>query len=407
MSQTRTSAAGALEGLRVLDLSRVVAGPLCASLLGDLGADVIKVEGPQNPDETRGWHPPDVGGLSVYFATVNRSKRAITVDLKSAAGKRVILDLVRDSDVVIENFTTGTLSRLGLDYDELKRVNPRVILCSITGFGQTGPDRDQAGYDFIAQAMTGFVKMNGTPGGEGTKAPIALADLQAGLHATISVLAALRARDRTGEGQHCDISLLDSMAFSLLNLGTTYLNTDKVPPRYGNQHQTLVPYQSFATQDHDVIVAVGNDAQFARLCTTLGCSELSEDRRYRSASSRIVHRESLIPRIQSELLAWHSAELLRQLRLANVPCGPVNGIDDLFDEPQVAARKIVRTVPHPSAPALKLLAAPFGLTGTPVEISLTPPGFSEHTEDVLAEIGYSPAEIAQLRAVGVIAPTSP
>ncbi|GAA1319372.1 CaiB/BaiF CoA transferase family protein [Leucobacter albus] len=395
---------GALTGVRVLDLSRVVAGPLCASLLGDLGADVIKVEGPLNPDETRSWHPPEVSGIGVYFATVNRSKRAISVDLKTESGREIIRNLVRTSDVVIENFTTGTLERLGLDYPELRRINPRVILCSITGFGQTGPARAEPGYDFIAQAMTGFVAMNGAPGDEGTKAPIALADLQTGLHALISVLAALQARNQTGEGQHCDISLLDSMTFSLLNLATTFLNTGDVPPRYGNQHQTLVPYQNFATHDGEIVIAVGNDAQFARLCEVLERPELAVNDRFRTASARIRNREDLISLLQAELRVWHTAKLLEQLRQARVPSGPLNSIEDLFAEPQVAARDLVRTVEQPSAPPLKLIAAPFGLSGTPTRISLAPPMFSEHTDAVLEELGYDPGRRARLRAEGAIGP---
>lgn len=398
-------AQGALQGIRVLDLSRVVAGPLCASMLGDLGADVIKVEGPRNPDETRSWRPPEIGDMGVYFATVNRSKRAITVDLKAPQGIAVIRDLVRMSDVVIENFTTGTLDRLGLGYEALRTLNSRIILCSITGFGQTGPSQAQGGYDFIAQAMTGFVSMNGAPGDEGTKAPIALADLQAGMHATISVLAALQAREQTGEGQHCDISLLDSMAFSLLNLGTTYLNTGVVPPRYGNQHQTLVPYQSFATKDRDIIIAVGNDEQFARLCAVLECSEFAKDERYHDASSRIGHRKSLVCALQKRLRSWSAADILARLRSARVPCGPVNTVDQLFEEPQVAARGIVETVHRQGSPDLKLLAAPFGLRGTPVRISSGPPQFSEHTDAVLRELGYPDTAIDMLRSTGVIAPT--
>ncbi len=394
--------AGALAGVRVLDLSRVVAGPLCASLLGDLGADVIKVEGPNNPDETRGWLPPDVAGVGLYFASANRSKRAIAVDMKSPSGKAVILELVKSSDIVIENFTTGTLDRMGLGYTDLRAVNSQIILCSITGFGQTGPAHNEPGYDFIAQAMSGFVAMNGAPDSEGTKAPIALADLQAGLHATISILAALQARAATGRGQHCDISLLDSMTFSLLNLATTYLNTGEVPPRYGNEHQTLVPYQRFNTLDDSVIIAVGNDAQFARLCETLGCAELASDSRFNTASHRIRQRQELIPMLQTKLMRWPSAQLLASLREARVPCGPVNSVAQLFDEPQVRSRELVERVTAPGHPPLKLIASPLGLGDTPATISLPPPYFSEHTEEVLSELGYTPDAIDALRADGVI-----
>ncbi|UTX51818.1 CaiB/BaiF CoA transferase family protein [Leucobacter aridicollis] len=396
---------GALAGIKVLDLSRVVAGPLCASLLGDLGADVIKVEGPNNRDETRGWLPPDVDGVGLYFASANRSKRAIAVDIKEPEGRTLILELAEQADIVIENFTTGTLDRLELGYQQLSAINAGIILCSITGFGQTGPARNEPGYDFIAQAMSGFVSMNGAPDAEGTKTPIAFADLQAGLHATISVLAALHARATTGRGQHCDISLLDSMSFSLLNLATTYLNTGEVPPRYGNEHQTLVPYQRFDTLDDSVIIAVGNDAQFTRLCEALGDAELARDSRFLTASQRISHRDQLIPVLQAQLLRWQSADLLTALREARVPCGPVNTVAQHFGDPQVTARGLVRSVSAPGHVSLKLLNSPLGLGDTPTRITLPPPHFSEHTDEVLAGLGYSPSAIRNLRDKGVIPST--
>lgn len=401
MSATPT----ALAGIRVLDLSRVVAGPLCASLLGDLGAEVTKVEGPTHPDETRGWFPPDVSEVGVYFATVNRNKRAITVDLKTDAGRDIIRALVRQSDVIVENFTAGTLDRLGLGYAELRRINPGVVLCSITGFGQTGPDREQPGYDVLAQAMSGFSSMNGAPESEPTKAPIALADMLTGLHATIAIQAALRAREQTGVGQQLDLSLLDSMVFSLLNLGTTYLNTGEVPPRYGNQHQTLVPYQRFETRDHDIVVAVGNDAQFVRLCAELGTPALASDQRFASASGRIRHREILIPLVAAAIAERGAAELLTALRELRVPCGPVNSIPAVFAEPQVVARGLVQEVAHPVAGTLRLLGAPFGLDGGPTVVRRAPPLFSEHTDEVLTELGYTPEQLADLRTSGVIAPS--
>ena len=401
------AAAGALDGVRVLDLSRVVAGPLCGSLLGDLGAEVIKVEGPRHPDETRGWHPPDVAGLGLYYAAVNRSKRAITLDLASGDGQRIVRELVAQSDVVLENFTTGTLERRGLGYASLREINPGIVLCSITGFGQTGPYRDLPGYDVIAQAMSGFVSQSGAPGSEATKAPIALADMLTGLHATISVLAALRARDRTGRGQHCDLSLLDSMSFSLLNLASTYLNTGVVPPRYGNAHQTLVPYQPFHTQDQDVVIAVGNTAQFRELCAVLGRDDLRDDPRYASSSGRITHREALIPEVQASVRGWSAEALIGELRSRRVPCGPVNTVAETFADPHVLARGLVQTVAHPGVGDLRLMTSPFGLTGTPSRIGSPPPEFSEHTDAVLGELGYADEAIAALRASGVIAPAGP
>ncbi|QIK64424.1 CoA transferase [Leucobacter viscericola] len=398
-----TTATRPLEGVRVLDLSRVVAGPLCASLLGDLGAEVIKVEGPTNPDETRGWFPPDVESVGVYFATVNRNKRAITVDLKTEEGREIIRTLVKRSDVVVENFTFGTLDRLGLGYKSLRSINPGVVLCSITGFGQTGPNREQPGYDMVAQAISGFVSMNGAPADEATKAPIALADMLTGLHATISIIAALRARDLSGEGQHLDLSLLDSMVFSLLNLGTSYLNTGEIPPRYGNQHQTLVPYQRFETGDQDIVIAVGNDAQFQRLCSELGLEALAADERFRTASARIRNRETLIPLIAAALSDRSATALLARLQELRVPSAPINTIAEVFDDPHVIARGMVRNVEHPTAGTLRLLAAPLGFNADVTAIRRPPPAFSEHTDEVLSELGYSSEEISELRTNAVIA----
>lgn len=394
---------GPLTGTRVLDLSRVVAGPFCGSLLGDLGADVIKVEGPRHPDETRGWLPPDVAGVGLYFAAVNRSKRAITLDLTTEDGQRIVKELVAQSDVVVENFTTGTLERRGLGFDTLREISPGIILCSITGFGQTGPYRDLPGYDVIAQSMSGYVSQSGAPDTEATKSPIALADMLTGLHATIGILAALRARERTGRGQHLDLSLLDSMTFSLLNLGSTYLNTGTVPPRYGNQHQTLVPYQPFPTRDRDVVIAVGNTAQFRALCGVLGRDDLLGDSRFATASGRIVNREALVPEVQASVQGWFSAPLIVELRAQRVPCGPVNTVADVFEDPHLQSRGLLREVTHPRAGTLRLMNAPLGLTGTPSRISAPPPEFSEHTAAVLDELGYTAADVETLRDSGVIA----
>ncbi|WP_025133693.1 CaiB/BaiF CoA-transferase family protein [Leucobacter sp. PH1c] len=391
-----------LSGIQVLDLSRVVAGPLCASLLGDLGAEVIKVEGPEHPDETRGWFPPDTAGVGLYFATVNRNKRAITANLASDDGRAIVSELARRSDVVVENFTVGTLERLGLAYPALRRINPGVVLCSITGFGQSGPDRDQPGYDILAQARSGFVSANGAPDSEGTKAPIALADMLTGLHATISILAALRARDRTGTGQHLDLALLDSMVFSLLNLGTSTLNSGTEPPRYGNQHQTLVPYQRFRTRDRDIIIAVGNDAQFVRLCSELGLAGLPSDSRFSTASARITHREALLPLVEAACAARTADDLLSRLRALRVPAGPIHTISDALADPQIHARGLIQSVAHPTAGVLKLLRAPLGFADLPTVIRRPPPLFSEHTEEVLSELGYSEERIAALQVSGAI-----
>lgn len=391
-----------LSKIKVLDLSRVVAGPICTSILGDLGADVIKVEGPNIEDELRTWFPPDVNNLSLYFAAVNRNKRAITVNLKTEEGKKIIKKLIKESDIVVENFKTGTMERLGLGYEKLKEINPKIIHCSITGFGHTGPYKHLPGYDFLAQAMSGFMSVNGSPNGEPVKAGIAMADLYAGLYATISILAALQARSITGRGQHCDISLLDSMVASLLNIATGYLNTDILPKRYGNQHPTLVPYQNFKTKDQEIIVAVGNDRQFERLCFLLDVEELSRDERFATASARIINREDLIPLIQKELLRKKADDWLIIFQENNIPCGPINTLDKVFKNEQVLNRQMIQEIEHPEAGTIKLLGSPLKLSDTPVKIERHPPIHGEHTEEVLVELGYDQQEIKWLAEKKII-----
>jgi crotonobetainyl-CoA:carnitine CoA-transferase CaiB-like acyl-CoA transferase len=385
--------AKALSGIKVLDLSRVVAGPTCTSMLGDLGADIIKVEGPELVDETRTWFPPDVAEISLYFMAVNRNKRAITVNLKTEKGIQIIKKLLKEADVVVENFKTGTMERLGLGYEELKALNPKLIHCSITGFGHTGPYKHLPGYDFIAQGMSGFMSVNGAPDGEPTKSGNAMADLFTGLHATISILAALQARNHTGRGQHCDISLLDTMVATMLNLGTGYLNTGNLPIRYGNQHPTLVPYQNFKTKDYEIIIAVGNDRQFRSLCSLLEMDELSRDERFSTASARNINRNELIPQIQETLLTKTADEWLKVFQENNIPCGPINTLDQVFEDKQVLERQMVQEVEHPQVGMVKLLGSPLKLSDTPVTIERHPPLHGEHTEEVLLELGYDRQEI--------------
>ena len=385
--------AKALSGIKVLDLSRVVAGPTCTSILGDLGADIIKVEGPEVVDETRTWFPPDMEEISLYFMAVNRNKRAITVNLKTEKGIEIIKKLLKEADVVVENFKTGTMERLGLGYEELKVLNPKLIHCSITGFGQTGPYKHLPGYDFIAQGMSGFMSVNGSPDGEPTKSGIAMADLYTGLNAVISILAALQARNHTGRGQHCDISLLDSMVASLLNLGTGFLNTGILPKRYGNQHPNLVPYQNFKTKDYEMIIAVGNDRQFQSLCSILGIDELSRDERFLTASARNINREALIPQLQEVLITKTADEWLEVFQENNIPCGPINTLDRVFENEQVLERQMVQEVEHPIVGKVKLLGSPIKLSDTPITIERHPPLHGEHTEEVLLELGYNQREI--------------
>ncbi|MGE7760385.1 CaiB/BaiF CoA transferase family protein [Peribacillus sp. NPDC097895] len=392
----------ALSRIKVLDLSRVVAGPVCTSILGDLGADIIKVEGPDFVDETRTWFPPDIEDISLYYMAVNRNKRAITVNLKTEEGIQIIKKLIQESDVIVENFKTGTMERLGLGYEDLKTLNPTIIHCSITGFGHTGPYKQLPGYDFLAQAMSGFMSVNGTPNGEPVKAGIALADLYAGLYSTISILAALEARNHTGRGQHCDISLLDSMVASLLNIGTGFLNTGNPPIRYGNQHPTLVPYQNFKTKDKEIIIAVGNDRQFQRLCSLINAEELSQDDRFVTANTRIIYRDALIPIIQKEILTKTADEWLTILQESNIPCGPINTLDRVFTDEQVLERQMIQEVEHPTVGIVKLLGSPIKLSDTPVTIERHPPLHGEHTEEVLSELGYNKQKIEMLKKEQVI-----
>ncbi|WP_260284986.1 CaiB/BaiF CoA transferase family protein [Peribacillus aracenensis] len=384
---------GALSRIKVLDLSRVVAGPVCTSILGDLGADIIKVEGPDIVDETRTWFPPDIENISLYYMAVNRNKRAITVNLKTKEGIQIIKKLIQESDVVVENFKTGTMERLGLGYENLKALNPKIIHCSITGFGHTGPYKQLPGYDFLAQAMSGFMSVNGASDGAPVKAGIAMADLYAGLYATISVLAALEARNHSGRGQHCDISLMDSMVASLLNIGTGFLNTGNLPKRYGNQHPTLVPYQNFQTKDKEIIIAVGNDRQFQRFCSLINAEELPQDERFATANARIIYREELIPILQEVILTKTADEWLGIFQENNIPCGPINTLERVFIDEQVLERQMIQEVEHPSVGIVKLLGSPLKLSDTPVTIERHPPLHGEHTEEVLMELGYDKEEI--------------
>ena len=383
----------ALSRIKVLDLSRVVAGPVCTSILGDLGADIIKVEGPDFLDETRTWFPPDIEDISLYYMAVNRNKRAITVNLKTKEGIQIIKKLIQESDVIVENFKTGTMERLGLGYEDLKALNPKIIHCSITGFGHTGPYKQLPGYDFLAQAMSGFMSVNGTSSGEPVKAGIAMADLYAGLYAIISILAALEARNHTGCGQHCDISLMDSMVASLLNIGTGFLNTGNLPKRYGNQHPTLVPYQNFQTKDKEIIIAVGNDRQFQRFCSLINAEELPQDERFATANARIIYREELIPILQEVILTKTADEWLTLFQENNIPCGPINTLDRVFTDEQVLERQMIQEVEHPTVGIVKLLGSPIKLSDTPVAIERHPPLHGEHTEEVLLELGYDKQDI--------------
>ena len=392
-----------LAGFRILDLSRVLAGPFCAMLLGDLGAEVIKVERPGTGDDTRAWGPPFVSGESAYYLCANRNKKSLTVNLKSAAGQEIIQRLARVSDVLVENFKVGELAQLGLGYGHLKALNPGLVYCSITGYGQTGPDSDLPGYDFIIQGRGGVMSITGEPAGEPMKVGVAIADITAGLFAANAIQAALLARVRTGRGQAIDIALLDTQVAWLANVASNYLVSGQRPGRFGNAHPTIVPYQSFPAREGFFCLAVGNDGQWQKLCRLLGRPELAVDPRFATNPARVQHRDVLIPMLQEVFVTQDSAFWLREIAAAGIPCGPVQTLDQVFADPQVLARNMVWTVPHPAVGEVRLTGSPLKLSETPVAYRTHPPLLGEHTDEVLtALLGYAPEEVARLRAEGAV-----
>lgn len=388
---------GALSHIRVLDLSRVLAGPWATQILADLGAEVIKVERPDGGDDTRAWGPPfmaDADGAptaeSAYFLCTNRGKQSLCVDIKSAEGQASLRALAADCDVVVENFKVGDAARFGLDYASLAALNPGLVYCSITGFGQTGPLRDRPGYDFLVQAMGGLMSVtgqpDGSPGGEPMKVGVALTDIMTGLYATIGILAALTERERSGLGQQVDLALLDVTAATLANQASNYLVGGLNPGRLGNAHPNIVPYQSFVVRDGHLVVAVGNDAQFRRFVAVLGCPELADDPRFQSNRLRVQQREQLIPLLQARMLERDKSDWLQCLEQAGVPAGPINSVAEVFSEPQLLAREMRVNVPHPQNPDLQLVGSPIKLSRTPVTYTSAPPTLGQHTESVLAAL---------------------
>lgn len=397
---TPTSPPMALQGLRVLDLSRVLAGPWCTQTLGDLGADVVKVERPGSGDDTRAWGPPFLSGAdghetaeSAYYLGANRNKRSITVDLAHPEGQALIRALAREADVLVENYKVGDMARYGLDEATLRALNPQLVYCSVTGFGQTGPYRERAGYDYAIQAMGGLMSVTGerdeAPGGGPQKVGVAVADLFTGLYATVAILAALRHRDaagwRTGLGQHVDMALLDTQVAMLANLSANYLVSGLAPGRAGNAHQNIVPYQVFEAADGHLILAVGNDGQFARFCDVAGCAELARDPRFAKNADRVRHRALLVPELAARIQQRRRDDWLAALEAAKVPCGPINTLDQVFADPQVLARGMVESVPHPDAPELRLVASPIKLSATPARTRRAPPKLGANTAEVLAD----------------------
>jgi crotonobetainyl-CoA:carnitine CoA-transferase CaiB-like acyl-CoA transferase len=412
-----------LDGVRVLDLSRVLAGPWCTQTLADLGADVVKVERPGSGDDTRGWGPPFLptadqqdSAESAYFLGANRNKRSMTCDFSTAEGQALIRRLAAKADVLVENFKVGDMKRYGLDFEVLKHINPKLVYCSITGFGQTGPYQHRAGYDFAIQAMGGLMSVTGErddAGGGPQKVGVAVVDLFTGMYATVAILAALRHAQHSGQGQHIDMALLDTQVAMLANLGANHLVNlplNKPPPgRMGNAHVNIVPYQVFETAAKPtggrdfMIVAVGNDGQFAKLCECLGRPEWAVDERFVRNPDRVRHRDVLVPMLAEELLTQGKAQWLAKLEAAKVPCGPINDLAEVFADPQVVSRDMVEVWRHPLRTDLKLVASPMKLSETPVQHHLPPPLLGQHTQDVLQDwLQLDANDIAALQAQHVL-----
>lgn len=403
----------ALAGVRVLDLSRVLAGPWCTQTLADLGADVIKIERPGSGDDTRAWGPPylkDADGQdtseAAYFLGANRNKRSLAVDLSTPEGQAIVRRLAGQVDVLVENFKVGDLARYGLDAQSLLAAHPGLVICSITGFGQTGPYADRAGYDYAVQGMGGLMSVTGErddlPGGGPQKVGVAVADLFTGMYATVAILAALRHRDATGQGQVIDMALFDTQLAMLANLGSNYLCSGKAPGRMGNAHQNIVPYQVFEASDGHLILAVGNDRQFAKFCDIAGRPDWAADPRFATNAERVRNRAVLVPLLEDAVRQRPRADWLAALEAAKVPCGSINSIGEALADPQAQARGAVVDLPHPLTPELRLIASPMKLSATPVRYRLAPPLLGQHSDDLLQEAGFSAEEITKWRKTGVI-----
>jgi len=403
---------GALNGVRVLDLSRVLAGPWCGQILADLGAEVIKVERPKLGDDTRSWGPPwmkdDAGQETreaAYYQSTNRNKLSVAIDIANPEGQALIKALIQDTDVVIENYKAGSLKKYGLDYASLSEINPKLVYCSITGFGQNGPRAEEPGYDFIIQGMGGLMSITGEkddlPGGGPQKVGVAFSDLSTGLYSTIAIQAALLNRHVTGLGQHIDMALLDVQIATMANQGMNYLSSGKVPVRYGNAHANIVPYQLFKAADREFIIACGNDTQFIQLCRSIGLPELPNDVRFTRNADRVKHRDEVIEILSKHFLSKTADEWVSAIYAAKVPVGVINNLEQAFNEPQVLAREMLVEMQHPQREKLTVVGSPIKLSRTPVEYRNAPPLLGEHTQTILGRI-ISPAKLDELKAKGVI-----
>jgi len=405
--------AGPLSGIRVLDLSRILAGPWCTQVLADLGAEIIKVERPGSGDDTRSWGPPFVRrpdgtdtSDSAYFMATNRGKKSVTLNIASAEGQQMVRSLSASCDVIVENYKFGDMKRYGLDYESLAAVNQRLVYCSITGFGQTGPYRERAGYDFMIQAMGGLMSVTGErddlPGGGPQKCGVPIADMMTGMYSATAIVAALFERAASGRGQYIDMSLLDTQVSWLANQSLNYLVSGEIPKRWGNAHPNLTPYQAFATLDGDLILAIGNDGQFRRFCEVAGLTIATEPR-FADNRSRLANRDALVAIIARAMKERSTADWMAALEPAGVPCGPINTIDQVFRDPQIVARGLQFALPHPQAGSVPQVGNPIKFSRSRIEYHSAPPVLGEHTEQILDELlGLAPSEIASLKGRGVV-----
>ena len=392
----------ALDGIKVLDLSRTLAGPYSSMLLGDMGADIIKVEQPGTGDESRRFTPPSWNGESCYYLSSNRNKRSITIDLKTDEGREIIYKLAKESDVLIENFRTGALDKLGLGYERIKEINPRLIYCSISGFGRTGPEKNRAGYDLLLQGYGGLMSITGEQGRTPVKAGMSIVDLTTGMFAAYGILTALIARGKTEKGQFIDVSLLDGQISLLNHMATGYFATGKAAGRMGSAHPTIVPYQAFSSKDQDVILAVANNGLWEKCCRAMGWDDLLEDSRFSTNADRVSNRSTLIPMISERLSQLESQEIFDRLDAVGVPCGPIHTIDQVVNHPHVKAREMILEVEHPNVSNLKMPGFPVKLSETPASLKTYPPLLGEHTDEILSELEFSAQQIEELKSKRVI-----
>ena len=393
---------GPLAGFTVLDLTRVLSGPYCTMVLGDLGARIIKVEQPVKGDDTRAWGPPFVGAESAYFLSINRNKESVTLDYKPAAGRAVLEQLIAKADVLVENFRPGTLERAGFGWDAVHAKFPRLVYASIAGYGQTGPRKDEAGYDAVMQAEGGLMSVTGDADRPGYRLGVAITDMVSGLYCAQGITVALLARERSGEGQRVDIGMLDTTAALLTYQAANWFANGKIPPRQGNRHATIAPYETFTTADGEIVIAVGNDEIWKRFCPAAGLPELAANPRFATNKDRMANYDEMRPPIDRVFRTATNAQWIERLNAAGVPNGEVRDIGQMLNDPQLAAREMVQTMMHPTVGATRVIGAPIKLSATPASLRSAPPVLGQHTDAVLGELGYSPAEVATLRDTRVV-----